>query len=179
MKVHIGCGNVILPNWINLDIQSGPGVDLVGDARELVHIKNNSCDIIYACHVLEHFSRNEIENVLKLWNKKLRRGGILRLAVPNFGNIVKCYLEGEDLERMLGLLIGGHKDSFDKHGMIFDEKLLKNMLKGAGFTDIRYWDHKKVDHGHVDDFSQAYLPHMDKESGILMSLNMEAEKQYD
>jgi len=28
----------------------------------------------------------------------------------------------------------------------------------------------------VDDFSQAYLPHMDREHGRLMTLNVEADK---
>jgi len=28
----------------------------------------------------------------------------------------------------------------------------------------------------MDDHSQAYLPHMDKENGILISLNIEATK---
>jgi hypothetical protein len=45
-----------------------------------------------------------------------------------------------------------------------------------GFTDVHIWDWKKVEHGSVDDFSQAYLPHMDKESGELMSLNIQATK---
>jgi hypothetical protein len=28
----------------------------------------------------------------------------------------------------------------------------------------------------MDDYSQSYLPHMDKENGTLMSLNLEAVK---
>ena len=85
-------------------------------------------------------------------------------------------MRNKDLEGLLGLLLGGHKDLFDKHGMIFDERLLKNYLKKAGFSFIRKWDWKQMEHGHIDDFSQAYLPHMNKENGTLMSLNLEAIK---
>ena len=53
--------------------------------------------------------------------------------------------------------------------------MYKVLIKN-GFSDIQEWDWRKVDHGHIDDYSQAYLPHMDKENGLLMSLNIEAKK---
>mgnify|MGYP003646770780 FL=1 len=176
MKLHIGCGNIIIPGWVNLDIQSTPGVDIIDDARSLHSIKDNSCDIIYACCVLEHFSRNNIINILKVWNTKLKENGILRIAVPDFLPLAMWYTKNRDLTKLLGLLIGGHKDPFDKHGMIFDEKILTDLLTQAGFSEIHSWDWRQVDHGHIDDYSQSYLPHMDKENGILMSLNLEARK---
>ena len=61
MKLHVGCGNVILPGWTNVDLEDLPGIDLQDDIRELKKIKNGSCDIIYASHVLEHVGRNEFE----------------------------------------------------------------------------------------------------------------------
>jgi hypothetical protein len=76
----------------------------------------------------------------------------------------------------LGLLIGGQKTKFDFHKMIFDKKYLSSILIKNGFSDIQEWDWRKVDHGQIDDYSQAYLPHMDKENGLLMSLNIEAKK---
>jgi hypothetical protein len=36
---------------------------------------------------------------------------------------------------------------------------------------------RETEHAHVDDFSQAYIPHMDKENGILISLNIECDKR--
>ena len=62
------------------------------------------------------------------------------------------------------------------HKTCFDKESLSKILKENGFKNIREWDHKKVDHGKFDDHSQAYLPHMDKEKGILISLNLEGTK---
>ncbi len=43
--------------------------------------------------------------------------------------------------------------------------------------NVRLWDWKTTPpHGYVDDYSQAYLPHMDKRGGKRMSLNVEADK---
>jgi len=44
-----------------------------------------------------------------------------------------------------------------------------------GFVHIRY-DWRQTIHKDYDDVSPAYIPHMDKEHGILISLNVEAEK---
>jgi len=45
-----------------------------------------------------------------------------------------------------------------------------------GFKDIKRYDWRKTEHFYVDDYSQTYYPHMDKEDGKLMSLNVEAIK---
>ena len=41
---------------------------------------------------------------------------------------------------------------------------------------VERYEWRDVSHSNIDDFSQAYLPHMEKESGMLMSLDMEAIK---
>ena len=173
MKLHIGCGNVIIPGWANLDALPGSRVDIIDDARTLRSIPQGAVDVLYASHILDHFSRNDTDTVLRLWRSKLRTGGTLRLAVSDFAAIVAEYRETGDLTALLGLLIGGHKDEFDKHGTSFDRQSLANTLLRAGFVNVDLWDWRKVEHAEHDDFSHAYLPHMDT-SGRLMSLNLEA-----
>ena len=46
----------------------------------------------------------------------------------------------------------------------------------VGFQEVRRWDWRTTEHTQVDDYSQAHLPHLDKEHGTLMSLNLEAVK---
>ncbi len=60
--------------------------------------------------------------------------------------------------------------------MIFDELFLTETLCAAGFREVRRWDWRETDHAHIDDYSQSHLPHMDKENGRLMSLNLEGVK---
>jgi len=175
MKLHVGCGNKYFDGWTNLDIDSD-SADICGDARELVEIDDNSCEIIYASHILEHFSRHEYESVLSIWHRKLTKGGTLRISVPDFEAVAKIYAETGDILPLVGLVSGGQRNQFDYHCMIFDEKMLTDCLLKIGFGKVRHWNWRDADHANVDDYSQAYIPHMDKENGTLMSLNIEAVK---
>ena len=54
--------------------------------------------------------------------------------------------------------------------------MIKLLLEKCEFKNIHRYDWRDTDHSHIDDHSQAYLPHMDKENGTLISLNIECNK---
>lgn len=61
MKLHIGCGERYLPGWKHLDARKFPHVDYVTDTLDKLDMfADNSIAEIYACHILEHFTRNEV-----------------------------------------------------------------------------------------------------------------------
>jgi predicted SAM-dependent methyltransferase len=113
---------------------------------------------------------------LKEWYRVLKKDGILRLAVPDFKAIVNVYMENNDIEQVMGLLHGGQNHEYNIHYRSFDFSSLSNLLKKVGFENVYRYDWKETVHKNYDDFSQAYIPHMDKENGMLMSLNVEAKK---
>ena len=127
---------------------------------------------------IEHSGRKEWKEVLRHWYSKLKPGGSIRISTNDMDAAAKRYEKTGNLEEILGLLIGGQKDEYDWHGMIFDFPTLKKGLEDVGFVNVRRYDWRKTDIGEmgIDDYSQAYLPHMDKEHGTLMMLNVEADK---
>ena len=109
----------------------------------------------------------------------LKPGGILRLSVPDFAACAAIYYEhglADGLSGLIGLIIGGQRNEHDYHKMIFDEDFLRNDLLEIGFCEVRRWDWRATEHAQVDDYSQAHIPHLHKEDGKLMSLNLEAVK---
>jgi predicted SAM-dependent methyltransferase len=174
-KLHLGCGKRLIGGYYHIDLLGFPHVDHRGPVDDLSFIPDATVELIYACHVLEHFGRNEVQRVIREWRRVLRPGGILRLAVPDFAACAELYCSGKlsSLRLILGSMVGGQRDEHDYHKMIFDEALLTELLLEAGFREARRWDWRQVEHGHIDDYSQAYLPHMDKATGTLISLNME------
>jgi predicted SAM-dependent methyltransferase len=177
-KLHLGCGKVRIPGYINVDIQRAPSVDVVADVRALPFEKE-SFDLIYACAVIEHFGRYEWPLLIDEWKTLLKPGGVLRLSTNSFDACVERYKTHKNLRELLGILIGGYKDPWDKHGMIFNFEILQEALLNKGFSKVYEYDWRDTDYAAlgIDDFSQAYLPHMDKENGRLMVLNVEAIKE--
>lgn len=176
-KLHLGCGNVHLEGYVNIDAQESKAADKIGDVKELDY-DDASVDMIYSCAVIEHVGRHEWKAVLAEWARVLKPGGLLRISTMDFEACVERYREEHNLPELLGLIIGGQKDSYDWHGMIFDFDVMRQGLEEVGFSNIRRYDWRDTDLGKlgIDDFSQAYLPHMDKDNGRLMMLNVEAVK---
>ena len=59
---------------------------------------------------------------------------------------------------------------------VYDERSLSEILIRVGFVSPKRWDWRQTEHATIDDHSQAYYPHMQKNSGILVSLNLEVKK---
>jgi SAM-dependent methyltransferase len=177
-KINLGCGwRNFGKDWIHIDGGDYPHLD----SKDIINLpyEDNSIDLIYASHVIEYFDREEIVPILNKWKNKLKKGGVLRLAVPNFKSMAKLYIEKNiSLNKFLGPLYGKMKmgDDFIYHRTTYDLEELNLLLEGSGFSDIKYYDWKTTEHSNFDDHSQAYIPHMDKNNGTLISLNVEAIK---
>lgn len=176
MKLHLGCGPKHIPGWYHVDVVDLPHIELQHDVARLPMIRDNTVSVIYACHVVEHFMRREILDVLKEWHRVLQPGGTLRVAVPDFAAIVEEYHQTRNLLAVIGLLFGSQWGLYGFHHTVYDEPVLTDLLVSAGFCSIHRYDWQQTEHAWLDDFSQAYLPHMEKATGRLMSLNLEAEK---
>ena len=82
-KLNFGCGEKILPGYVNVDIVKLPGVDLVVNLDKTPYpFRDNEFDEIYADNVIEHLE-NFIE-VLEELQRILRPRGKLIIKVPHF-----------------------------------------------------------------------------------------------
>src|SRR2546425_10385369 len=73
--------------------------------------KDESAELVYACHVLEYFDRVEVVDVLREWHRVLAHGGVVRLAVPDFAALAEVYRRYRDLSPLLGPPFGRHQGS--------------------------------------------------------------------
>ena len=176
MKLNLGCGKRNFgEDWIHID---GSNYEHIY-SHDIVNLpfEENTIDIIYASHVFEYFDREQANIVLNKWKKCIKPGGVLRIAVPNFEEYTRLYANGKiTLDQCLGPLYGKWKMTETEtiyHKTTYDFTSLKNILENNGFKDVKKWNWKEVEHGNIDDYSQSYIPHMDKENGTLMSLNIE------
>jgi predicted SAM-dependent methyltransferase len=131
MKLNLGCGSLKIEEYDNIDIKEGR-------LAYPLDVPNESCDVIRASHLLEHFDCRQIHNVIKNWVSKLKIGGILKIAVPDFKKIVNAYVNKENIN-VSGYIMGGQSDPNDYHKSIYDKDSLANLLKSCGLSDITEW----------------------------------------
>ena len=182
MNIHVGCWTRDIPGFINVDIVDLPHIHYKTGIDDLSMFDNEVADLIYSSHNFEYFDRIEAVKVLKEWARVLRSGGTLRIAVPDFDRLLDVYKATNTLERILGPLFGympvntpdGEKVLY--HKTVYNYDSLKKLLEENGFNNVRRYDWQNTIHKDYDDHSQAYFPHMDKENGLLISLNLEADK---
>ena len=182
LKLNLGCWKRNIPGFVNVDQCNMPHVHYQRNVDNLSVFEDGAAELIYASHVFEYFDRAKGLEVLKEWFRVLAPGGTLRIAVPDFAKISVIYNLYKNVDMALGLLYGKMEVPVEDrmktiyHKTVYDYDSLKGMLESIGFTNIRRYDWRKTIHKDHDDHSQAYIPHMDKEEGLLMSLNMEADK---
>lgn len=160
VKVNMMCGKRDFgSDWVHVDSQNLPHI--LNKDILLRDIPDGTVDLIYCSHGIAYFDREEIIPVLKAWRAKLRDGGILRLATPDW-DVLKTIDPP-----MLGPLYGKMNNPPIYHKAVYDEVSLHLLLEHIGFSKIRRYDHGKTDHAQFDDHSAAY------HNGVLISLNIE------
>jgi len=130
VRLHIGCGDRLLPGWINIDrVARVPGVVTDIDVTTLPY-PDASVEEILAEHVFEHFSFSEEGLVWLEVARVLRRGGRLTMEVPDFEWVCERFLAAHDEWR--DFYIAGHPDHYAGCGRALDQRwgILQTMFFG-------------------------------------------------
>ncbi len=140
LRIHLGAGPINIQGWINIDARDASHIHLQSSGFDLKEFVDGSVSEIYMCHVLEHFSFEDAKTVLKTLHKKLKVGGVLRLSVPDFDQLIAIYhANGNDLELIKRALMGGQEYEYNFHKAIFNQALLSNLLMSCDFANVQTW----------------------------------------
>lgn len=92
--LNVGCGTKFIcsEQWVNIDIGARHQCVIEHNIIKGLPFDNNSFDVVYHSNILEHLQKKEAENFTKECFRVLKKGGILRIAVPDLEAVVKQYL---------------------------------------------------------------------------------------
>lgn len=90
--LNLGCGSHFHPHWLNVDVVPADGTVLGHDLCQPLPFGPEMFEAVYHSHVLEHLPRERALPFLKECHRVVKRGGILRVAVPDLEGIVELYL---------------------------------------------------------------------------------------
>ncbi len=132
LRLNLGGGQFKLDGFTTVDRK-------VGTEVYPLTYPDDSVEEIVASHILEHFGHREVRSVLTDWVRALKPGGKIRIAVPDFEEVAGLYLKGAPVN-VQGYVMGGHNDSDDRHGCIFDRESLLEEMVSVGLERIGPWD---------------------------------------
>jgi ubiquinone/menaquinone biosynthesis C-methylase UbiE len=154
VKLVIGTRHWLGPEWTHLDADPTPllgpdgtqhPVDLLADANR-IPLPNDFCDHVYSQECLEHFPWADVAGVLAEWCRVVKRGGTMRVEVPDFLAACKQVLE-TDSEKMdfaiQQIIFGGQANRWDFHYVGLTPRMLTRMFESNRFTVYeigRGWD---------------------------------------
>ncbi len=91
--LNLGCGSRYHRDWTNIDFVSSDK-DVIGhDLLRGIPFPDNSFDVVYHSHLLEHFPKADAPAFIAECYRVLKPGGIIRVVVPDLQRIAQTYLE--------------------------------------------------------------------------------------
>ena len=172
--VNLGAGRNTSAEFINIDTRTMPNVHYIHEVQKLPMLADDSVDLLYASHLVEHIPRTEIPATMLEWKRVLKPGGVLRFGVPDFDALVKIYgLSGNEVDSIVNQLLG-QDAPYDDHHTIWNLAYARKLLEAAGFRNVRLWDAKTADHHAFNDKTLRVVKVGSQD--IPISLNVEATK---
>ncbi|SOD81198.1 class I SAM-dependent methyltransferase [Spirosoma fluviale] len=97
--LNLGCGYRYQTGWTNVDyVSTGDGV-LAHNLLQGIPFSENSFEVVYHSHILEHFSKADGKQFIQECYRVLKPNGTIRIAVPDLEQIVREYTK--NLEKAL------------------------------------------------------------------------------
>lgn len=93
--LNLGCGDAYSTSteWVNVDFISKNEHVIAHNLLKGIPFKDNTFELVYHSHVLEHLSKEDGEKFIKECYRVLKPKGIIRIAIPNLENIAKEYIK--------------------------------------------------------------------------------------
>jgi predicted SAM-dependent methyltransferase len=102
-----------------------------------IPFSDNTADYIYSSHFVEHMFKKEALNLFNESYRVLKKGGVMRIAVPDLAYAVSLYNSGEKVAMLEKyFFVDDNDSSFSRHKYMYDYEMLKTLLSDAGFKDI-------------------------------------------
>ncbi len=162
-RLHLGCGDVSIPGFINMDYRQTLATDIVADCSDISFFPESSLELVFSHAFFEHLYRlDRIKNIKSVFRSLKADGTAAYIGFPDFRKVAEAYLGQE------AGVMGGKFDLFNVyrythgdpehvkgwwleqlHKSLFDTETVDGLLSEAGFRHYLVFNYC---------FKQEHLP---------------------
>jgi len=151
-RLNWGCGEYPPPGWLNSDIKSTPGIDIVADVRTGLPLDADSMDYVVSIHALPELPYKDLVPALVELRRVLKPGGVLRLSLPDLDRGIAAYKGGDpdyfhvpdEDARSIGAKFVTQMIWYGYSRSLFVHEFVEELLEKAGFTRIERSAYKQT-----------------------------------
>lgn len=143
LRLHLGCGQYHLDGYVNIDFplteHTLQQTSVADEFRDLTDMRYpaETVEEVRLHHVFEHFPRPQAAALVASWHSWLRRGGTLRIEVPDFDATAALVLDPEtpvrDRHVAIRHIFGSNEASWATHYDGWSESRLCELVDAFGF----------------------------------------------
>ena len=152
-KLQIGCGPVVLSDWLNSDLRPVRREQMFLDVTRPFPLPAESIDYIFSEHLIGSLSYGDGRLMLQECYRVLKGGGRLRLSTPDLQRLASLYAPAKtpvqaayvewvanDHRRWADAPLEGFAINalFHDASFIYDRTTLTHLLERVGFVDIQF-----------------------------------------
>ena len=90
-KLHLGCGENLLPGWLNSDLVPQFPQAIRLDAASRFPLEDACLDYVFSEHMIEHITYAKGQAMLAECFRVLKPGGKIRISTPDMAFVVGLY----------------------------------------------------------------------------------------
>lgn len=190
-KLHLGCGNNILQDWLNSDMVPCSDKVLLLDVTKCFPFSDESFDYIFSEHLIEHITYEQGLYKLAQCHRLLKPGGKLRVSTPNLEFLINMFRR-DRTKRENDYILWAMQTFFPNvdisdptfvlnnfvrnwgHIFVYTPRILVHSMETAGFTKVRSCP--------LNHSADTHLQHLENEQRLprgfleLESFTLEASK---
>lgn len=138
-KVHHGCGIVLLPGWLNVDLHVQPRAGFATLRVNLLErhpFADGAFDLAFSEDFLEHLTQSDQLIFLSEVHRTLKPGGVARISCPGLEGVLEEHYAGGGHAVALQARTDAYERHAHHHFMCKDE--LRMIARALGFCEVRF-----------------------------------------
>jgi SAM-dependent methyltransferase len=156
-RLNWGCGDWVVPGWVNSDVKGGDGI-VACDIRAGLPFDDDAFDYVVSIHALPELSYEELGPAIAELRRVVKPGGTLRLALPDLEKSVDAYRRGdrsyflipdEDMQSLGGKL-ALHVVWYGYSRSVFVREFIEELLLRGGFTEVHHVGYRETRSAHPE-----------------------------